>query len=395
MSLAEDRPNDCTRLRINGSSFEPTSQNWRAQCAETQREHGVTSKTHFFPRFTVFGPDELILVTPHKTGSKYSRSMFARAYNCSIERVNGEVYLCGHGDSHLRHWTGGRTRHEVILEAKKRKSNIHVAVLLRDPLDRLLSMYNHFGANSASGLEEHCCADNPLASKEPAYFFSKYGHGPKSFSEKKARFVRWLSCLGRLTDSNQLTRALSWRHFQPVSRYALADDADTIGRVEDLTLLVDYLGQRLPILKSRLQRGGGGSRPEPWMSDPVNRVQTIAAQLDGADKSALLKYKPKHRLRKEDPPLETKWIAGHEWANKWSISRCELRKEFQLQVESWLKFLYSSDWGCFGGVLPPIEAESNNSNEILAVLNAGSPTRAESKKVCRTVPKDNRKERSG
>jgi len=383
----------CTSPRFSGPTFAATSPSGRDQCLTAQQLHGVTADTHLFPRFTLFGPEELLLVTPHKTGSKYGRAMFARAYNCSLEKVNGEVYLCGYGDAYASHWSMNRKKKEVVLEAKLRKATLHVAVLLRDPLDRALSMYNHFGADSDLGLENHCCADNPLGLGEPAFFFSNFGHGPKSYSEKLSRFERWLSCLGRLTDSSLLTRALSWRHFQPANRYVLANEADTIGRVEDLAPLVEFLSQRLPILKSQLQPGGRGSRPEPWMSNPADRIDAFSSQED----SVPLQIKAKHRNRKKSAPAEAQWIAGHEWANPWSITRCELDGQVQARVEARLNFLYSTDWDCFGSVLPKLIGSNGILREIvpgqtpLKSIDEEVKLNVNSGAECKKTPKDNRK----
>ena len=74
-------------------------------------------------RWTIF-QDELLVVTPHKAASNYVKSMFARAYGCAPVPVNRNRETLACGNHTAKPWDLPR------------------AVVVRDPLDRVIAMYN-------------------------------------------------------------------------------------------------------------------------------------------------------------------------------------------------------------------------------------------------------------
>ena len=281
-----------------------------ARCATVRHHRSGRIGKPLFQRWATFR-GELAVVSPHKAGSKYVRDSFARAYNCTIGRAK-EIAACGDDG--------------VVRPGMKK------VVVVRDPVDRAVAMYNHFCVSEgAFGLEPVC---RGLLDADELRIF---GAGDDSRSSDAAarvhRFEKFLECVGpHVRDLGELRGGIQFRHFQPAARYAHAADADVVGRVEALADLLDDLAESLPVLRRSLAEDPDRA-PDPWLGD-VEKV-AILVNRTGAHKAS------------GSPDDAARGADGHD-IHPWSVHRCDLPPT----AEATIRDLYATDWACFGAVFP-------------------------------------------
>lgn len=244
--------------------------------------------------------DELLVVTPHKAGSRYVTDTFASIYNCTLKKHwYGEVRSCGEarGDPEV----GDMEKYETV-------------VVVRDPVDRVLASYNHVAAPGT--LQAFCRGDHPYTTRL---------RPPPSLDERLRKFAAFLGCIASVRDLGKVRRGIEWRHVQPFARYAFAATAPSVARVEALGDVVRKLAARLPVLGAAVASGAAEGLA-PWLSD--------AEREDAA---------PVH------------WIRGSA-ESSWALRRCEVLASNASLVNA-IRRLYDADWTCFGAVLPSLETD--------------------------------------
>ena len=289
-----------------------TTVEWRTVADETRcraaRCATIATKGRppLFERYATFA-DELLVVTPHKGASKYIKAMFARLYGCDLERQPGhnEIDFCGSPPTRP----------------------LTVAMVVRDPLDRAVAMYNHFLGNS--GLENVCAHANATKGwRVPPTLARKEGG---EVATRVARFKAWIDCVGpAVRDHGTFLDGIEFRHFQPATRYAYSAEADVVGRVEHLGALVDALAAKLPRLNATVDRQRRrGVTIDPWLDDETHR-------------------------QKED---RGKYDRAHDLL-PWGVHRCDLARSADARaIGDAVRATYATDFSCFGAVLPSWEQQ--------------------------------------
>lgn len=300
----------------------------RARCGAVAPYGRRASKPDdLFRRYATFA-GELLVVTPHKGASKYIKSMFASAYGCvfDVGSAKGEEVHCG--------------------DEGKIDAAVTLAVVVRDPVDRALAMYNHFVGDGA--LESICARVGEAAASNGSHSFrASPPNPPKGFKVDRAavaaaklpRLEAWLACVAAtLADVGRTRYGIEFRHFQPDVRYAFASEAAVVGRVERLGDLVAALAAKLPRLNASLAPGGGGTWPEPWLADTGARAAY-------------------ERIRHAD---EVTYEKGHD-RQIWGVTRCDLAADPAAanRFDAAIRRAYATDYACFGAVLPvPSESDA-------------------------------------
>ena len=281
-----------------------------ARCASLEGSEHEAGE--LYDRWAIF-MDEVVVISPHKGGSKYCRESFARAYGCDGVDASREVTSCGGAEQPL---------------TRERAQNLLKVLVVRDPVDRVIAMYNHLVASPSrmarAGLEHVC---NGSLSLKERHEFAMESPSSNNASMRALRFQKFLACIVRVKDVAHLAKGLYFRHFQPAARYAFAAEADVVGRVEDLGALLEALVPRLSKLRASLLNASRW--PDAWLGDrekvdaEIGRIHDLGLSRRGAKLG-------KHAGKTKRPTTEfvdaTPYTRGND-LHPWSVHRCEVAAE--------------------------------------------------------------------
>lgn len=223
---------------------------------EVEQQHHP--KGNPIDRYTIYY-DELLVITPHKAGSRYVTHSFATIYNCTLKNFPGcEVRTCMP--------YGAKSKFDAMLKKKSRNHHylnehfrisiesgeLFVVITLRDPIERAISMYNHFCTESKfpSVQPPLICAKSCKWNNALGHEYDEDRKRIPSIQIRLLRFVRWTECMIKKKSFSTLLK----RHFTPASEYNLVDEARIFGRTEDLGSLINNLTHRLPILETKMRK---------------------------------------------------------------------------------------------------------------------------------------------
>jgi len=274
-------------------------------------------------RFTIYD-DELLVITPHKAGSRHVKTSLAAIYNCTSRKILEEMNQCVSNDMSSK-FSKSFQPHKIREFEDTLQSNIHkmlVVLILRDPVDRAIAMYNHFCAESKP-IDQRINATNftpyAICGKGCLWrdiLWVEYNENRKkipSIEDKIKRFLAWIECA--TTDMKSFPQIYQ-RHFTPAADYNLIDKVQLLGRAEELGALIDILAQRLPILGTQVSNGA----PKPQSFTTISPGTHIEKTRNYRNSASL---------------------------NKWAVFRCYMTPEASRRVRS----LYSIDYRFFGDIL--------------------------------------------